>query len=341
MTGPFRFTSPVPAKSATGVVADVYAQLDTDFGIQAPATFTVLSSAPPVLAATWALMRESLLAGQTSRTAKELVATGVSLANECEFCINAHTMLLYAGGDCALAETIGRGEEPADPAQARLLAWGRAIGAPSTERPFPPEQAAEFIGTALAFHFINRIASALLSDSSMTDEAQKARFLESAAGRRLSDAIARELRPGTSLPIVDTSRQEVAEMRRRFSPSHDNSVPQPAELEEPDWAVGTPVGAAYGALREAGSMGAGLLSDGDQAFVRKVVADWDGVTTHPFLPEAPSAGARLALLAALAPNRITGEDVQAWKTPQHSDHCTVHLIAYGAILAVERIEESL
>jgi hypothetical protein len=33
--------------------------------------------------------------------------------------------------------------------------------------------------------------------------------------------------------------------------------------------------------------------------------------------------------------------VAAWRRPEHTDHCLVHLVAYGAFLAVDRIESAL
>ncbi|MEU0370299.1 carboxymuconolactone decarboxylase family protein [Streptomyces sp. NPDC006283] len=319
MTTAFRFTDPPPPSTATGVTADVYAQLASDFGIARASTFVVLSESPPLLTGAWALLRESLLAGRVSRTAKELVATGVSLANRCPFCVDAHTVLLHATGDHVLAERIARGEEPADPEHQRLLAWGRDIRGP---RPFPAEQTAEHLGTALTFHFINRIVSALLVEDMLPRGAQKYRVVRSAAGRSLARTVRRELRPGESLKLLQTSGPE------------------------PRWAAGQAVGTAYGALREAALMGAGLLSDDDQALVRKTVAAHDCVN-HPslsadWLPAREDRpGARLALLAALAPYRITQEDVTAWRTSRHTGHCLVHLVAYGAMTAVERIEEQL
>ena len=76
------------------------------------------------------------------------------------------------------------------------------------------------------------------------------------------------------------------------------------------------------------------------------MAAWDGVSPFPLqgegLPDrAERPGARLALLAARAPYRITDEDVAAWPAPPFTDHCLVHLIAFGAICAVERMEATL
>lgn len=69
---------------------------------------------------------------------------------------------------------------------------------------------------------------------------------------------------------------------------------------------------------------------------RRAPAARVGRTARPLRP-----GARLALLVALAPYRITDEDITAWRKPEHSDHCLVHLVAYGAFAAVDRIESAL
>ncbi|MET9410358.1 carboxymuconolactone decarboxylase family protein [Streptomyces sp. NPDC002935] len=321
---PFRYTAPPPRKSATGATAEVYAQLASDFGMERPATFVVLSSAPELLTATWALMRESLIAGEGDRTGKELAALGVSLANRCPFCVDAHTMLLHATGDHSLAEAIARGETPSDEGHARVLAWGRASrnpGAPElTPYPFPAAHAPAYIGTALTFHFINRIASALLTESLLPGNAQRFRAVRSLGGRSLARTVRRRPAPGAGLTLLD--------------------APGPG----PDWARGTTVGPAYAALRDAATTGEGLLDEADRALVRETLQGWDGA--HPSLaweclPDRSRPGARLALLAALAPYRITDEDVAAWRKPDHSDHCLVHLVAYGAFAAVDRIERSL
>ncbi|MFE6334415.1 carboxymuconolactone decarboxylase family protein [Streptomyces sp. NPDC057798] len=326
MTTSFRYTRPVPPRAATGRVAEVYRQLSHDFGVDEPVTFVVLSSAPDILTATWALMRESLIAGPGSRTGKELAAYGVSQANQCPFCVDAHTVLLHATGDHALAERLVRGERPENEEHARVLEWGRRTRVPTPAAqpyPFPREHAPGYVGTALAFHFINRMVSALVSGGLMPANAQRLRCVRSLAGRSLSRTVRRTAVPGASLPLLDGA--------------------EPGEA--PAWAGDRAVGPAYAALLRAAMAGADLLDADDQDLVRERLWHWDG--RHPglelegFPDRRERPGARLALLAALAPYRITDEDVAAWRRPEHTDHCLAHLVAHGAFLAVDRIESAL
>ncbi|MBC9712629.1 carboxymuconolactone decarboxylase family protein [Streptomyces sp. TRM66268-LWL] len=319
MPGPFRYTQPVPPKSATGRTAEVYAQIGADFGMDKLATFQVLSPSYELLSATWSLMRESLLAGEASRVGKEVAALGASQANRCQFCVDAHTMLLHATGEHRLAERLAGGQAPEDETHARILAWSKESRAPggASAPPVPRDEWPEYVGTVLAFHFINRIVSALLTPSVLPGGAQRYRAVRSLAGRSLSKAVRQAPVPGLSLPLLDEAGTG------------------------PAWAAGTAIGSAYAALEHAATMGGGLLDEEDREFVEEAVADWKGEHPDEDWPGLPSReerpGARLALLAALAPYRITDEDIAAWRTPQHADHCLVHLVAYGAFLAVDRV----
>ncbi|NNN37171.1 carboxymuconolactone decarboxylase family protein [Streptomyces sp. S3(2020)] len=326
MSTPFRYTEPQSPKAATGRVAEVYEQLAREFGIAEPVTFVVLSSAPELLAPAWALMRESLIAGPGSRTGKELAALGVSLANRCPFCVDAHTMLLHATGDHALAERLARGERPEDEEHARVLEWGKLTRVPGGlgpgPHPFPGGHAPGYLGTALTFHFINRIVSALVTENLLPGNVQRFRAVRSLAGRTLARTVRRPARPGAALALFD--------------------LPDPGE--SPAWADGTAVGPAYAALLRAAMAGGALLDADDQDLVEEVMLDWDGahpsLAPDPFPDRRERPGARLALLAALAPYRITDEDVAAWRRPEHTDGCLVRLVAYGAFLAVDRIESA-
>ena len=86
-----RYVSPVLPGNAEGVVATVYAQAEKDFGMVAPPV-AMHSPSPSALVASWAMLRETLLAtGQVDRAAKEVVAASVSVANACPYCVAIHT----------------------------------------------------------------------------------------------------------------------------------------------------------------------------------------------------------------------------------------------------------
>src|SRR5262245_59371351 len=89
-----RYVVPVPPGTATGPVADVYAQMERDFGMLAPPVMLHSPAAGP-LAASWVMLREALLAtGLADRAAKETVATAVSLGNTCPYCVAVHGAVL-------------------------------------------------------------------------------------------------------------------------------------------------------------------------------------------------------------------------------------------------------
>src|SRR5215468_10819326 len=158
----FRFVTPVPRRKARGLVAAVYAQSNRELGA---AFGPHLSPAPELQAAAWAALRESQLAGRAPRALKEAAAAAVAVANACPFCVDAHTAMVHATGEHRLADAVARGETPPDPADAALVAWAAATRTPgdATLRtlPFPADQAAEYVGTVLVNHFVNRMMDAL------------------------------------------------------------------------------------------------------------------------------------------------------------------------------------
>src|SRR5436190_17347640 len=110
-----RYVAPVRPGAAQDPVATVYAQVEQDFGMLAPPV-GLHSPAPGALAACWAMLRETLIAGPGERAAREAVAAGVSLGNTCPYCVQVHATLLYglAGGRDAAAISTGRLEAVGD-----------------------------------------------------------------------------------------------------------------------------------------------------------------------------------------------------------------------------------
>ncbi len=121
-------------------------------------------------------------------------------------------------------------------------------------------------------------------------------------------------------------------------------VSRPAQRQR--GAGNTPIGSAFAALHAAATTGGALLTESAGALVVATVAEWDG-TDPPLaggwldepletLPVSDRPGASLALLAALAPYRITDRDANAWRKTYPTDAELVRLLAFGAISAVSR-----
>jgi AhpD family alkylhydroperoxidase len=329
MASTYRLFTPPPAKLATGLVADVYAQLSSDFMGPTP-TFTALSPTPELLAATWALLRESLLAGQAPRLGKEVVAAAVSRANRCQFCIDAHVIFIHALGEHDLAETVADGKTPGDPRLADLLGWAVASRTPGrASRPGPSSHVAEYLGTLLAFHFINRGVSALLGESLLPGNLQRSSLVRNLGGRAYTRTARRVIEPGESLRLLA-------------------GIPIGAS---PAWAGSSPIGVAYAALRSVAGRGAALLGDEARALVAHTVKTLDGA--HPQrpadwawslvtnLPTKDRIGARIALLAAFSPAAITLGDAALWQQTRPADADLIHLLAFGAMTAVDHVEAHL
>jgi AhpD family alkylhydroperoxidase len=132
--------------AADGTVARVYRELERDFGVLAP-PILLHAPSPDVMAAAWMMLRETLLVpGPVPRALKEAVSTAVSDTNKCPFCISIHSSML----DSLAGYRDGRSPDPAARAAAD---WVTANASPDTGLdapvPFPPEQTAEMVGTAV------------------------------------------------------------------------------------------------------------------------------------------------------------------------------------------------
>ncbi|MCC3764784.1 carboxymuconolactone decarboxylase family protein [Glycomyces sp. TRM65418] len=322
-----RHVTPVDPRHAEGLVAAVYGEAKAELGV-VDAPFQMLSPAPELLAATWALLRESLMVGgPRERVAKEVVATAIAVRGGCRFCTDAHAVLLHALGESALAEGLRAGDPP--PEWAPLAAWALE---PGPEGPFPAAAAPRFIGTALVFEFITRLVQVLARNES-PHPATGTRLGRSVASRTLRAAVSADLEPGTSLRLLEQR------------PGWARHLP----VREPGWAAGSPVGVAYGTLRALASSGPGLLgADAAEAVARTVgVREGRAGSGLPQLVDADgleagaALGARLAVAAALSPGAVDESDVEAWRGREHSDHCVVHLLAYGTMTGVDALQDEI
>ncbi|WP_158851265.1 carboxymuconolactone decarboxylase family protein [Saccharothrix deserti] len=300
-----RHVSPVHPSQATGRVADVYADVEADFGMLAP-PIALHSPAPEPLAAAWSLLRETLIAdGLVDRAAKEAVAAAVSRSNTCPYCVEVHTATLTGLGAEARHTAIG--------------AWADRSG---DTLPFPAEHLPELLGTATAFHYLNRMVNLYLDDSPLPANAPAvaSRFL----GRFMGATARSNHTPGTSLRLLPA-----AEL--------------PADLE---WtATGPVIADSLGRVAAAfDRAGARVLPADVRDHVAAYVAAWDGEPkgiSRGWAEEAIAAlrpgdrpAARLALLTALASYQVDDAVIAGF---HRDDRSLVELTSWASFTAARRM----
>ena len=322
----------VSPAAASGTLAEIYGQIRRDFGA-VPDPFLLHSASPRLLGGVWAACRETLVAGRAPRHLTELVATVVSQINSCSYCVDAHTTMLRADGRGALAGSLlgGVEREKLDVQARGLAAWAGATRSPGAavlaDPPFDAKLAPELIGTAVAFHYINRMVTILASPSPFPGPRALRPVTARIAPRLFARAVKRPKDAGDSLRFVEQAR-----------------LP-----EDMGWAKGSPpVAAAFAgfmaAIEDERREAAG---DDACAVVETRVGAWRGEdpevsrawveTAIGDLSEPEAAAARLALLTALAPHQIDDAVVAAYRRREPADRRLLALLAWSSAQAARRI----
>jgi len=326
---------PVRRRAASGLVARVYAQVERDFGMLAPPV-SLHSPAPGALAASWLMLRESLVAtGAVERAAKEAVATGVSLSNACPYCVEVHGAALHGllpGADVT-AVVDDRLESIADPQVRRIAEWARLSGtrerAVAPGLALPPDQAAELIGVAVTFQYLNRMVNVFLAESPLPpgmSAGARGRALRVFA--RVMRPLARRAgQPGAALDLLP-------------------AAPLPDDL---GWAAGAPLLAAVFARAESALElgGSRSVPEPVRELVTAELAGWDGQAAGldggwvadavARLAPADRPAGRLALLTAMASYRVHQGLVDEFRLGQPGDGALVELTAWASFAAARQV----
>jgi AhpD family alkylhydroperoxidase len=313
-----RYVSPVQPASATGLVASVYGQAEKDFGMVA-APVALHSPAPLALAASWAMLRETLLAtGEADRAEKEVVAAAVSAANTCPYCVAIHT---------AAAHGVMPGLEVADVASGNLASprlkeiwgWARSSGQPGSVQAPPPGSFAELAGVAVTFQYLNRMVTIFLPESPLPPMTPKA------IGGWVMGMLAEAMTtpqpvPGASLDLLP-----------------DAQLPDEFSWAAGDSRIAAALAGAAAAVEEAAS---GVVTKPVRELVAARLAAWDGRPPGPSrswvdeavagLDEADRAAGRLALLAVFAPHQVGKADVAALRA---TDEAIVTVTSWASMAA--------
>jgi AhpD family alkylhydroperoxidase len=318
---------PVEPRNAHGVVADVYAEARREFG-RLPEPVSMLSPHVELLAAWWATLRETLIAGTAPRGHKEAVAAAVAVTQRCPWCVDAHATMLYAAGEsraaaAILADTPLSDTDPIAP----YIAWARGTATQGgAAAPFGPDEAVEYISTAMIFHFVTRLVLVLLDETFLPGGPRAQSLMRRAAGMAFARKVRSNHRPGLASARLA-------------------SYPLPDDL---GWAAASPPVAASLAALTGCLEKSQHLPDESRAVVGRAVTAWGGepmpissswTDEHTdSLPEDLRAVTRVALLTSLAPHQLTNADVAAARPLLVTDASFVAALAWAAWTAARRIE---
>ncbi|WP_410649177.1 carboxymuconolactone decarboxylase family protein [Amycolatopsis sp. cmx-4-54] len=291
-----RYVRPVPFGRATGLVRDVYGRLERDFGILAPPV-ALHSPSPAVLAASWVMLRESLVAkGETSRADREVVATLVSRGNSCPYCVEVHGMALDSLGRSSVASAIAEGRPVTDPRAGSLSAGARA----------------ELTAVAFAFHYLNRVVSVFLAPSPLPSS------VPDSARAKAKAVLGRFLRPvegaspGESLDLLPPGSGDFG------------------------WANGNPV-VADAFSRASSAFAALPVPSAVREVVERELSTWDGSSpglSRSWVDAFDDLGVRLALVVAKAPYQVDDALIAAAGL---ADRELIELVGWASFAAAARV----
>ena len=321
-----RYLRPLDYTGAEGLTRQAFVQMARDFQMVPPLTLHM--SSPELMTGVWAFVRETLIAGPLSRARREAIATAVSATNQCPFCVDVHASMLHATGDHTLAVALrerGTGDSPD-------VTWAKATRSPGdpslADPPFGPDEAPQLIGTAIGFHYINRMVNVFLPDSPLP----MPKFMRRAGARLFGGAF------GGKMVSVRTERGEFL-------------TQEPSETLKPEFAWARSDPHVSGALRrfatEAEAAGARSVPEDARRAVVQFLERWHGEDPPlsndwvlQAITEARDPGsevvAQLALLTAVASYRI--DDALASSVlKKQGERGLVEVAAWGAYRAALRI----
>ena len=339
-----RYVEVVRPWQATDLVAEVYRDVRREFGLLADprngrSPYIAHSPAPELLAAAWSLHYETALVGAIRRADKEALAAAISASNACRYCLDAHAVLAHTA-DAEPSGRLPRGMMPqaAGTWQQQLIAWGRATRSPDdpllAQPPFTAAEAPEILGTALVFHYINRVVEVFLGpEGILPTTAGLSRLTQTAMSFLSRRAMRRARLPGHSLHLVP----------------HANA---PAGWDL-DWAAPSPhiTAAVRGMAAAVEHAAEPVISPPIRKRMAAVLGAWRGEEpglSRVWLDEELTGlnartvpVLRIALLTALAPQRLNAQDVSKFRAVYPADRDLVVTVAWSAFHAAARISEWL
>ncbi len=206
-----KYIKHISKKDSSGKLKNIYTHIESNFGkIAEP--FVLHSINTELTASIWAIIYETMLVEtNVKRNIKETIATCISELNKCPYCVDAHgIMLLGTGKDLNknILE-VKNGKSELKTKEDQLISWAlnnlndKYIANPA----FSKHQAPEIIGTAVIFHYINRMVSIFAGDTPLPTSKMKKLLKFFAANFIFKKAINRFKNKGDSIVYIDKKEE--------------------------------------------------------------------------------------------------------------------------------------
>ena len=161
----------VDKTEATGKLKEIYNHIKLNFGLLAE-PFILHSLNEELTAGVWATLYETvLIENNVKRSIKETIATCISEVNKCNYCVDAHSIMIL-GTENKLQHNIQfvkDGKSELKTKEDKFILWalnnlnlGNEI---ILTPPFNKSEIPEIIGTAVLFHYINRMVNIFAIDT--------------------------------------------------------------------------------------------------------------------------------------------------------------------------------
>jgi len=199
----------IKKNQAKGHLKRLYKHMELNFGKLAE-PFVIHSIDEELTAGIWAVFYETILVdGEVKRSLKEAIATSVSEINKCNYCVDAHTIMIF-GTEKILLEiitTIKEGKTIATTQEEKLVFWAlqnlKFDSSIILNPPFTKDKAPEIIGTAVLFHYINRMVNLFAGNTPLPTTKMRGALIRIASGFIFAKAIKKKKIKGESLLFID------------------------------------------------------------------------------------------------------------------------------------------
>lgn len=324
-----KYVKPVEPANLPADARAVIEEINSIFPGPTPEPIMLHACNPELLIGHWHMSKAAYFSGSYRREYKDIIAAGVSAANACSYCHEAHGELVALNfEDAGSAIRRDSGALIANPEQRALFEWARNSlrpGVTKLEFPVLATNRTEIIAVALMFHYVNRVVNVLLEDSPMV------------------------------LPKIPGLKKLVMLLARPMLRSlASKTTVRPAEIahigeNEFLWSAGDPI--IHSSFchfdRTIERLVTTLIADSTRQLIEKTISHWHGEAMpidRTWVAEAVSEvqsndqpAARLALCTALDSQRVTDADVLAYQCVADSDADLIRIVIWSSFMATKRI----